>query len=42
MAGFNDYGIPHYPERYQDVTNQSWPPPDVANRLSDHASIPAT
>jgi hypothetical protein len=31
----NDYGIPHHPERFQDVTNQSWPPPEVARRLSD-------
>jgi hypothetical protein len=36
----NDFGIPHHPERYQDVTNKSWPPPDVARRLSDHAAIP--
>jgi hypothetical protein len=40
VAGGNDYGIPHHPERFQDVTNQSWPPAGVASRLTDHASIP--
>lgn len=39
---FNDYGIPYHPERFQDVMNKSWPPPDVARRLSDHAAIPVT
>ena len=41
-GGSNDYGIPHHPERFQDVANQSRPPPEIASRLSDHASIPVT
>lgn len=35
MGYTNDYGIPHHPERVQDVMNQSWPAPEVARRLSD-------
>ena len=35
MAGGNDYGIPHNPDRFQDILNQSWPAPDVARRLHD-------
>jgi hypothetical protein len=41
-AHSNDYGIPHHPERFQDVTNSSWPAPEVASRRSDHAAIPVT
>lgn len=26
----NDYGVPHHPDRFQDVLNQSWPPSGVA------------
>jgi hypothetical protein len=32
---FNNYGIPHHPERFQEVTNSSWPEPAVAERLRD-------
>lgn len=35
MAPGKDYGVPHHPERFQDVLNSSWPPPDVARRQSD-------
>ena len=35
----NDYGIPHNPAQFQDVLNQSWPAPDVAERVKDHARI---
>ena len=38
----NDYGIPHRPDRFQDITNQWWPPPEVAQRLTDHADIPVS
>lgn len=39
---FNDYGIRHNRERFQAVINQSWPPAEVACRLSGHAEIPVT
>jgi hypothetical protein len=38
----NDYGIPHNPHVFQDVLNQSWPAPHVAERIKDHASIDVT